>query len=331
MVLVALAGPGMNILLACASRNAAPRATPVFRQAWRSGGGRRSPSASSSIWCWPSSTCCRCRRFDGGRVVHGLLPPRHAERFARLERFGIIAVLVAFFIVPLIAAEFGSAFNPLAAIVLPPTAAGFELIVEMFGVEALVSWADLTPFERRRRAGRFALRPLPRSRRRRAAADRQSRRLRGAARPAAYTRPHPEGRPRAHLHSGACRAVSGLRHAGAGGCASSWNARPATWSWRRGSPTSSRACSCPTRSPTTRSRAGPRWRPRSPSGCGAWPRCATPLRPLMDRPQLGRDVFAAGAAEGLPVHEEALYTRARSTSCCAPTPPTASAASRAAC
>jgi len=28
---------------------------------------------------------------------------------------------------------------------------------------------------------------------------------------------------------------------------------------------------------------------------------------LMDRPQLGRDVFAAGAAEGLPVHEEALH------------------------
>ena len=28
---------------------------------------------------------------------------------------------------------------------------------------------------------------------------------------------------------------------------------------------------------------------------------------LMDRPQLGRDVFAAGAAEGLPVHEQALH------------------------
>ena len=28
---------------------------------------------------------------------------------------------------------------------------------------------------------------------------------------------------------------------------------------------------------------------------------------LMDRPQLGRDVFAAGAAEGLPVREEALH------------------------
>ena len=28
---------------------------------------------------------------------------------------------------------------------------------------------------------------------------------------------------------------------------------------------------------------------------------------LMDRPQLGREVFAGGAAEGLPVHEEALH------------------------
>ena len=78
--------------------------------------------------------------LDGGRVLHGLLPPRSAERFARLERFGIIAVLVGFFVVPLIAAEFGTAFNPLAEIVLPPMAAGFELIVDLFGVEALVSW-----------------------------------------------------------------------------------------------------------------------------------------------------------------------------------------------
>ena len=78
--------------------------------------------------------------LDGGRVVHGLLPPRYAERFARLERFGIIAVLVGFFIVPLIAAEFGSAFNPLAEVILPPLAACFELVVDLFGVEALVSW-----------------------------------------------------------------------------------------------------------------------------------------------------------------------------------------------
>ena len=140
MVLVALAGPGMNILLACVSAVLLHAATAF--------------PASLAEWWRVTFTLgivinlvlaifnmLPVPPLDGGRVVHGLLPPRHAERFARLERFGIVAVLVAFFIVPLIAAEFGSTFSPLAAIVLPPTAAGFELIVELFGVEALVSWS----------------------------------------------------------------------------------------------------------------------------------------------------------------------------------------------
>ena len=140
MILVALAGPGTNILLACASALLLHVATAL--------------PASLAEWWQATFTLgivinlvlaifnmLPVPPLDGGRVVHGLLPPRHAERFARLERFGIIAVLVVFFIVPLIAAEFGSAFNPLAAIVLPPTAAGYALIVEIFGVEALVSWA----------------------------------------------------------------------------------------------------------------------------------------------------------------------------------------------
>ena len=140
MVLVALAGPGMNILLACVSAillHAAPAFPASLAEWWQ---------ATFTLGIVINLVLAIFNMLpvlplDGGRVVHGLLPPRHAERFARLERFGIVAVLVAFFVVPLIAAEFGSAFSPLAAIVLPPTAAGFELIAELFGVEALVSWS----------------------------------------------------------------------------------------------------------------------------------------------------------------------------------------------
>ena len=46
-------------------------------------------------------------------------------------------------------------------------------------------------------------------------AGHRRRRLRGAARPAAGARPHPEGRPDAHLDPGAGRAVSRLCRAGA--------------------------------------------------------------------------------------------------------------------
>ena len=140
MVLVALAGPGMNILLACLSAlllYIAPALPASLAEWWQ---------ATFTLGIVINLVLAVFNMLpvlplDGGRVVHGLMPTRYAERFARLERFGIIAVLVAFFLVPLVAAEFGSAFNPLAAIVLPPTAAGFGLIVEMFGVEALVSWA----------------------------------------------------------------------------------------------------------------------------------------------------------------------------------------------
>ena len=39
--------------------------------------------------------------------------------------------------------EFGASFNPLAAIILPPTLAAFELIIDIFGIEALILWPTL--------------------------------------------------------------------------------------------------------------------------------------------------------------------------------------------
>jgi Zn-dependent protease len=52
--------------------------------------------------------------LDGGRVVVGLLPERLALAWARLERAGIILVLVLLFIAPPLLRDVGIRINPLA-------------------------------------------------------------------------------------------------------------------------------------------------------------------------------------------------------------------------
>jgi Zn-dependent protease len=50
--------------------------------------------------------------LDGGRIVVGLLPEGLARRWAQLERYGIVIVLLLLFIGPEMARDFGGHFNP---------------------------------------------------------------------------------------------------------------------------------------------------------------------------------------------------------------------------
>jgi len=50
--------------------------------------------------------------LDGGRIVVGLLPERLAYAWARLERAGIVIVLLVVFLLPRLLAEFGVRFDP---------------------------------------------------------------------------------------------------------------------------------------------------------------------------------------------------------------------------
>ncbi|MGH7071237.1 MAG: site-2 protease family protein [Acetobacteraceae bacterium] len=54
--------------------------------------------------------------LDGGRIVVGVLPAPLAWRYARIERLGILIVLVVFFLVPAVAQEMGFAFDPVRAV-----------------------------------------------------------------------------------------------------------------------------------------------------------------------------------------------------------------------
>ncbi len=50
--------------------------------------------------------------LDGGRIVVGLLPPALAMRWAKMERAGILIVVVGVFLLPQIMRSFGIAFDP---------------------------------------------------------------------------------------------------------------------------------------------------------------------------------------------------------------------------
>ncbi len=53
--------------------------------------------------------------LDGGRIAVGLLPEGAARIWARAERYGILVVLLVVFLLPELAREFGYAFNPVGA------------------------------------------------------------------------------------------------------------------------------------------------------------------------------------------------------------------------
>jgi Zn-dependent protease len=54
--------------------------------------------------------------LDGGRIAVGLLPMRLAQVWARLERLGIVLVLLLVFLLPRMLAELGIVFDPFSVL-----------------------------------------------------------------------------------------------------------------------------------------------------------------------------------------------------------------------
>jgi len=69
--------------------------------------------------------------LDGGRIIVGLLPAPLALAYARVERVGILIVLMAFFLLPALLQGAGIAFDPIRAVLdrVLPAAANLVLIL----------------------------------------------------------------------------------------------------------------------------------------------------------------------------------------------------------
>ncbi|MDA8052381.1 MAG: site-2 protease family protein [Rhodospirillales bacterium] len=71
--------------------------------------------------------------LDGGRIVVGVLPAPLALRYARIERFGILIVLVIFFLLPAISQRMGFAFDPVRTVLGRVLPAAGKLVLFLAG------------------------------------------------------------------------------------------------------------------------------------------------------------------------------------------------------
>lgn len=132
MIWVALAGPGINLILAilCALAYHAVDAVPPFAAEWLA---RNLEHAIIINIVLATFNMLPIPPLDGGRVVTGLLHYPWSWRFARIERYGLLILVALLFLVPLITRELGYPLNPLAWVMQPAIELLYKLVLFVTG------------------------------------------------------------------------------------------------------------------------------------------------------------------------------------------------------
>lgn len=133
MVLVAAAGPAVNLLLACLS-------IWLSRWVWLAPGpaaawlGQMLHASALINMILAIFNMLPLPPLDGGRIAVGLLPDRLALPLARMERYGLVLLLGLFLAVPPLARMFGVVAHPLTTLVLDPAQRLIAVLARLMAV-----------------------------------------------------------------------------------------------------------------------------------------------------------------------------------------------------